>query len=257
MVKDIGQSGQKEEICRTPTCKCTQPSVSFSYRPKVSSPGPAFLPSRLRSAERTSEGPRILQGNRHLVIQFSEPAFNKHINCTKTPAKSGRRDASNQQSQRLLSSTPTPHSESEPKEDKSPAEEETKKERKGRKKKSKVKNINSPPHQITHCLAGSSDAHGSSDGSAGAVPATSSGHGQKQTCRATWLFSHCSRRAEKKFAGAIKAFCKEFSPTFPELQCLLSQKMGAVEYNKIREKLVGMDGRWMVKPVWDDSDNRM
>lgn len=58
----------------------------------------------------------------------------------------------------------------------------------------------------------------------------------------------------EKFAEAIEAFCKEFSPTFAELRCLLPQKMGAVAYVKIREKLVGDDR--MVKPSWTDPENR-
>lgn len=56
----------------------------------------------------------------------------------------------------------------------------------------------------------------------------------------------------EKFAVAIEAFCKKFSPTFPELHHLLPQKMWAVECGK---KLVG-DHR-MVKPVWDEPDNRI
>lgn len=59
----------------------------------------------------------------------------------------------------------------------------------------------------------------------------------------------------EKFAKAIKAFCKEFSPTFPELQRLLSKKMGAVEYGKIQKKLVG--DHKMVVPGWDEPPNRI
>lgn len=67
-----------------------------------------------------------------------------------------------------------------------------------------------------------------------------------------YLLSIAANR--EKFAVAVVAFCREFSPTFPVLQRLLSRKMGSVEHSMIRDRLVG--DFWMLKPRWEEMENR-
>lgn len=57
----------------------------------------------------------------------------------------------------------------------------------------------------------------------------------------------------KKLAEAVESFCEEFAPTFPELKRLLTQKMGSVNYVKVKDRLGG-DYR-MVKPGWSEPEN--
>lgn len=47
----------------------------------------------------------------------------------------------------------------------------------------------------------------------------------------------------ERFSKALLGFCREFAPTFPELQRLLTMKLGPVDFGKVKDECQGSELR--------------